>query len=118
MTAELTLEQKYDWLRQTLEHLSSLPALSDDDFGYVVFELLDVDVTSCLHEVSLDPLVQAGRLSGPTKDALVGVRSDFLALVESARAARPIPEIRRDERWLAISRRCSQIVSDLHEETA
>lgn len=60
MTRELTVEQKCDWVRETLEHLSSLPALSDDDFGYTVFELLDVDVTSSLHADTLVPLVQGG----------------------------------------------------------
>ncbi len=115
MTRELTIEEKLDWLRETVQHLATLPSLSDDDFTYIVFETLDADVTTCLHEDSLGTLVQAGHLSDSTKDELFGIRASFMALVESAHTSHPVslPELRRDERWLAISRSCSRILADL-----
>ncbi len=110
MTRELTIEERYEWLRETVRHLASLPTLSEEDFGYTAFEMLVPDMVSCLHEDSLRPLVEEGRLPGSIKEELAGVRSSFLALVESAH--------RRDDRWLAISQRCARILADLHDGAA
>ena len=110
MTRELTLEERYEWLLETMRHLAALPTLSEDDFDYTVFEMLVPDVVSCLHEDSLRPLVENGRLPGSIQEELAGVRSSFLALAESSQ--------RRGNQWLAISQRCGDVLAELHEDPA
>jgi hypothetical protein len=91
-----------------------MPQLSDDDFGFVVFEALVPDAWSCLHESSLDSFVLAGRITESMKTELLKIRSSFFALVDAAQAtgALPLPEIRRDAKWLDIARRSERILSE------
>jgi hypothetical protein len=83
MSREPSIDETYSWLRDALEHLVSIPRLSDDDFDYIVFEVLDVDVCSCLHESTLDRLVMADRISALMKAELLEIRSSFLSLVRA-----------------------------------
>jgi hypothetical protein len=117
MSRELAIEERYTWLRATLQHLADIPRLSGADLGYVVFETLDPDVRSGLHDSNLDPLVTAGRISPAMKQELLEVRSAFLPLLEAAYAASsPIENMRHDERWAGISCRCSRLLSSLTSE--
>ena len=114
ITRELTNGERCNWLRSTLERLASMPRLSDDDFGCVVFEDLDPDVWSCLHESSLDSFVLAGCITDPIKVELRVIRSSFFALVEAGKAggAPSLADIRRDAKWHDIARRCKEILSE------
>ena len=117
----LSFDESYDWLRSTLEDLASIPGLSDDDFAYTVFEVLDIDVRSALSEVALDRLVSGDAISDSAKSEILGLRSAFLALVDSALAAEssPIAQIRRNDRWLDLARNSERILAEyVHEDVA
>lgn len=121
MRQKLTHDERYSWLRSTLEQLASMPKLSHDDFGYVVFEALIPDAWSCLHESSLDSFVLAGCITESIKTELLEIRLSFFALVDRAQAteALAIPEIRRDAKWLDIAQRSERILSEcIYEGTA
>jgi len=111
MTRELSIHEIYDWLRSTLEHLASIPRLSDDDFTYTVFEVLDIDARSALSEVALDRLVSADAISDSAKSEVLDLRSAFIALVDAARSS-PVAQIRRDDRWLDVARSSERILSE------
>ncbi|SRR5260221_4926590 len=111
MSRELTIDERYSWVRGTLKHLAAIPNLSDADVGYVVFEASDSDVRSGFHDTNLDPLVTARRISPPIKQELLEIRSAFLPLLEAAYvASSPNESIRHDQRWAEISRRCSRLL--------
>jgi len=121
MARELSIHDSYDWLRSTLEHLASIPRLSDDDFSYFVFEVLDVDARSALSEVVLDRLVSGDAISIPARSEVRALRSTFIALVDAAQAAQfsPVALIRRDDRWLEVARSSERILLEhVHEDAA
>jgi hypothetical protein len=115
MIRDLELDERYDWVRATLEHLASVPSLTDDDLGYVVFEGLDVDVRSCLHESNLDPLVTVHRLPVAAKQELLEIRSSCLSLIDRRQMW---AEIRRDEQWLDLSRRSARVLREIFTNTS
>jgi hypothetical protein len=119
MSRELSIDESYDWLRSTLEHLAGISSLSDDDFAYIVFEVLDVDVRSALSEVALDRLVFAEAISDSAKGAILKLRSMFLSLVDSAPRAEAVGQIRRDDRWLDVARSSARILLQyVHDDVA
>ena len=121
MTRELSIHESYDWLRSTLEHLASIPRLSEDDFAYTVFEVLDVDARSALSESALDRLVSSDAISDSARSEVRGLRSAFRALVDAAQAAQspPVAEIRRDDRWLDVARSSERILLEyVHKDAA
>lgn len=121
MTREISIQESYDWLRSTLEHLASIPRLSDDDFAYIVFEVLDGDVQVAFSEVVLDRLMAYDIASDSARSKFRTLRSAFIALIDAAHAAQssPIAEIRHDDRWLDVARSSERILLEyVHKDTA
>jgi hypothetical protein len=121
MTHELSIRASHDWLRSTLEHLASIPRLSDDDFAYIVFEVLDIDARSALSEVALDRLVSSHAISDLGRSEIRELRSAFVALVDGAYLSQssPFAQIRRDDRWLDVARSSERILSEhVHNDAA
>jgi hypothetical protein len=103
-------DDRHNRARATLEQLASMPRLSDEDFDYVVFEVLSIDVHSYLHESALAPLRS---VSESMKAELLDIRSSFLTLIDSSLTdALPLAEIRRNDKWLDVARRCEKILSE------
>jgi hypothetical protein len=118
MSHDLSIDESYDWLRSTLGHLASIPHLSDDDFAYIVFEVLDADAWSALSEVTLDRLVSAGAISDSAKSEVLDLRSGFVVLVHGARSS-PVAQIRRDNRWLDVAQNSERILLKyIHQDAA
>lgn len=107
MPHELSTQESYEWLRSTLQQVASIPRLSEDDFAYTVFEVLDVDVRSALSEVALARL----DLDQSVRKEIASLRLEFLALVDAA-------VTRSDARWLDVARQSERIVSEYVNERA
>jgi hypothetical protein len=108
-------------LRSTLEHLASIPRLSDDDFAYMVFEELDIDARSALSEVALERLVASEAISESARGEVRYLRTAFVALLDAAYAVQssPIAAIRRDDGWLDVARSSERILSEyVHKDAA
>ena len=121
MTHELSIHESYDWLRSTLEHLASMPRLSDDDFAYIVFEVLDVHARSALSEIALDRLISGDAISDSARSEILTLRSAFIALVDAAHAAQSlsVAQIRNDDRWLDVARSSERILVEyVHRDAA
>ena len=112
MIRELSIHESYDWLRSTLEQLASIPCLSDDDFAYIVFEVLDIDARSALSEVALGRLASSDAISDSARSEIRDLRSAFIALVDAAYVdqSSPFAQIRCDNRWLDVARSSERIL--------
>lgn len=121
MAPYLTTAESYDWLRSTLEDVASIPRLTDEDFSYTVFEVLDADVRAALSEVALERCVSSHPISESAIREILNLRSGFLVLVNSACLAKSssLSQIRCDERWLDVARSAQKILKDcLHDNAA
>jgi len=107
MTRELSKRESYEWLRSTLQRVASIPRLSEDDYAYTVFEVLDVDVRSALSEVVLNRL----DLGHSARTEIASLRSEFLVLIDAA------PSF-SDTRWVDVARWSERIVSEYVHEIA
>jgi hypothetical protein len=121
MSCELSIHESYDWLRSTLEHLASIPRLSDDVFACIVFEELDIDARSGLSDVALERLVTGSAISDSARREIRDLRSAFIALIDASYAnqSSPVALMRRDDRWLDIAR-CSEriLLEYVHKDAA
>lgn len=110
------LAKTYDWMRSTLEDLASIPRLSDEDFAYTIFEVLDADARWTLSEVALDRLDDS--ISDVAKSEIRGIRSAFLDLVDSAHPAEglPVAKVRQDDRWSELARTAERVLSEYFDD--
>ena len=111
MSRELLAEERYNWLRNTLKHLASVPHLNDEDFTYTVFEVLDIDVRSCLHETNLDRL---GTSAALTRE-LLDVGSHFLAMIDSMpdSSSVALARIERRSGWMKMAEQCEAVLKTM-----
>ena len=120
MPPELSIPESYDWLRSTLEHLASIPHLSEDDFNYAVFEVLDANAWSALSDLALNRLVAGDIISESARIEIRRLRSVFIALVDAEYAVTSLSpaRIRRDDRWLDVAQSCEKILSKYIQRNA
>ncbi len=113
VNSQLTIEERLNWLGETLHKLAEMPTFNDDEFAYIVFEELDVDVRSCLHTLNLNQLVRANELTITTKHNLTAIRTRFLDWIDEQQSENSlsIQTMRNSDFLKTISLECNALLA-------
>lgn len=117
MAKELTLTERFEWVRDTLQEGSSCSLqLTDEHLADVLFSDFNTDTISALHGSALDELVEAGYISDRVRERCLRIRLVAQALIEEA--PRPVTGqfIRESEAWRDLRRYCEETLALLDAE--
>ena len=105
---EFTLDGIFDWFKSIFSYCgTSLLEMKDEDIVYYLFEELDSDATSCLHENTLQKLKRNGYIDEQMLVLCKTLREQYMKL--SAQKTWNAEEIRRNEKWLELFRLADNI---------
>ena len=111
MSRNLTIDERYRWVRSTLERLASTASLRDAELSRGIFKIPDLDVRTGFHSINLKALVTVGRISPAIQQELQEIRSDLLPLWSQVYTPSSTSEsLWRDPRWAEVSNRCSRLL--------
>lgn len=114
----ISLEERGEWLWETIQRLASLLKLRDEEFEYAVFEELDIDVRSALHRTNVEDLIKGALLSAPVSDRVESIRATAIALIDDAYASgtTSASALRKKRDWILLCTRCQELLV-LRDET-
>jgi len=112
----LDLDERYRWVRSTLERLAAIGSLHDAELSRFVFKMRDLDVRVGFHNVNLKDLVTSGRISSLIQRQLLEIHAELMPLWTQVSAPSLSSEsVWRDPRWAKVSNRCSRLLLSFPE---
>jgi len=112
----LNLDERYRWVRSTLERLATIANLRDAELSRFIFKMRDHDVRVGFHNCNLQALVTSGRILPPVHQQLMEIRFQLMPLWTQVRAPSLTSEsLWRDPQWAEISHRCSTLLLSFPE---
>ena len=112
----LNLDERYRWVRSTLERLATIASLRDAELSRFIFKIRDHDVRVGFHNINLKALVTAGRISPPIQRQLLEIHSELMTLwIQVHTPASTSESLWRNPRWAEVSKRCSKLLLSFPE---
>ena len=107
----ISKEQSYELLLNTLARLDKRNlTLSDDFLAHEIFEELDIDSTSFLHEWTVNTLIEGNLIPASLKDKVLKLRESILHVLESKHT---VDQYRNDSEWARIRESAMQLHNDI-----
>jgi len=113
MALELTLSERFAWVKDTLREGGSLSLeLSDEHLADMLFSDFDTDTWSALHTNTLDVLLEAGLISVSVRECCIMIGA--LAQVPIGTAHPPVTGqfIRDSTEWRDLMRSCDEALCE------
>jgi len=80
----ITIEESYDLFFTTLSRLDNRNlSLSDEDLDYEIFEELDSEYHSFLHEWTVDRLIEANRIPSSLRERILNLLQMIYGVMDS-----------------------------------
>ncbi|RYD82191.1 MAG: hypothetical protein EOP53_04400 [Sphingobacteriales bacterium] len=107
----ITIQESYNYLVGALEYLDPKKLeLSNDDLEYYIFEELQGDATSFLHEWTVDRLISGNRIPENLKVAIFELRKRIFNVMNSTNS---IEFYRKDIQWQEVRHEAMRILQEI-----
>ena len=107
----ISKEESYDLFITTLSRLDREKLELNDDFlSYEIFEELDVDSISFLHEWTVDRLIKENFIPVSVRERILNLRESIIKAVESKRS---IAQYRNDSDWIEIREKARALLDEI-----
>lgn len=107
----IRIEESYNFLLDTLSRFDEGKlVLSDEELSYQIFEELDSEYHSFLHEWTVDRLIDGGFIPKSLRQRLLDLRENIWSIMEEKHT---IEEYRNDPDWEGLRNAANSIFNEL-----
>ena len=107
----ISKEESYDLFLTTLSRLDNGKLeLSDDELSHEIFEELDTDSFSFLHEWTVDRLIEENFIPIFLRERILNLRESIIKAMESKRS---MEQYRNDSEWIDIRERAGNLLEEI-----
>jgi hypothetical protein len=108
----VTIEESFELFLTSMSRLeTSKLALDDQQLSYEIFEELDIENHSFLHESTIDKLISGGLIPSTLRDRILKIRENIKSVMETKR---DINLYRNDPDWKKMRDEATLIISEIN----
>ncbi len=110
----INIEASYDMFTTTLSRLDNKNLnLNDERLEYLIFEELDSEYHSFLHEWTVDRLIDSGLLSASLRERILQLRKSIRPVMETKH---DIGLYRNDPEWILVRKEANLIMEEIKQQ--
>jgi hypothetical protein len=107
----ITIKESYEFFKTTLSRLDEKKLfLEDEELAYEIFEELDSEYHSFLHEWTVDRLISGGLIRNSLRERILTLREEIRLVMENKH---DINLYRNDSDWKKLRIEASSILNDV-----